>query len=229
VWFGLVGARPGYSESLQGSQADQSTASLNSTVQDSKSPKNEHFVAGELVFVHVTADSNSLLNGAFFIDKEGFVEIPILGKLYILNHTPESFARIISEKGAAYMKDTHVTTRPVIRMTYLGNWKKPGMYYTNPDIALWDALYRSQGPINEKNIKKMYVLRGNDRLTIDVLDAYSKGTSIVDAGMQSGDIIILPTPGQGFWYYFRDSFTLIATIATSIGTVVNTYLLIDRM
>lgn len=189
----------------------------------------DHFVAGEALFIQIAADSSSLFNGAFPVSRDGFADFPILGKVYVLDQTPTQLATFIAEKGSTYMKDTHVKAIPAVRMTFLGNWKRQGMFFVNPQGTFWDAVLYTQGPLNEKNIHKLKVQRGHEKLAIDVLDVYSKGTTLVDAGIQTGDIVILPTPGQGFWFYFKDVVMVTASITTAVAGIISTYLLIDRL
>jgi hypothetical protein len=114
---------------------------------------------------------------------------------------------------------------PVVRLTMLGHWQRPGMHYVDPELSVWDACRVVGGPAGETSIDKWHVMRGSQLLGIHLLDEFSRGTSVRNAGIRSGDLFIIPVPNpqSGFWYWFRESLTVTAQIAGIAGTVLTAY------
>ncbi len=184
------------------------------------------FKAGETMAVQVPLDTASVLNGYYTVDSMGFVNLPVMGRVYIHNRGVQEIQSMISQKMSSYMRDTHVTVSPVIRLAILGSWKKPGMYYVNPEASVWDACMAAGSPVYERKIYKWKVMRGTAELPIVLADEFSRGTSLRNAGIRSGDIFVIPVPdpNAGFWYWFKESLTATAQVASVAATALTAYL-----
>ncbi len=190
------------------------------------------FKAGETILIKVPLDTASVFNGAFPIDADGYVTLPVLGRLYIHNQRASDVADYISKQAAPYLRDIHVTVTPVIRLTLLGYWQHPSMVYVSPEASVWEACHLVGGPAGEVNLDKWKVYRGSQPLNISLLDEFSRGTTLRGAGVQSGDIFVIPVPNpnSGFWYAFRQTLDVVAQLAAvtaSVFTVYLTYLIVD--
>jgi hypothetical protein len=76
-------------------------------------------------------------------------------------------------------------------------------------------------------------MRGSSITQIMLLDEFSRGTTLRSAGIRSGDIFVIPQPNpqSGFWYWFRESLTVTAQIASIVGTTLTlyvTYLVLEQ-
>jgi protein involved in polysaccharide export with SLBB domain len=200
--------------------------SLNSQEGTAPLPE-ERFVAGEAMTVDVVLDTVAFLNGGYPIDSSGYVDMPLLGKIMVGGKTREEVENYLSSKLANYLRDTHIQAVPAIRITWLGHWVKAGQYYVSPKSTVWDAVYMAGGIAGERNIDKLEVQRGTQKILLNVLDAYSKGTTLAGAGIQSGDIVIIPVPrpDEGFWYWFKESLTLTTQVATVVTSAMTAYIL----
>ncbi|HLP42096.1 MAG TPA: hypothetical protein VK465_11355 [Fibrobacteria bacterium] len=190
------------------------------------------FKANEGMILKVPLDTASVLNGAYPIDSAGYVTLPVAGRLFVHDKSVDEIASYLGKSMSQYLRDTHVMAIPVVRLTLLGHWQRPGMHYVDPQLSIWDACRLSGGPLTEANIHDWKVMRGSSILPISLLDEYSRGTSLRNAGIRSGDIFVIPTPNpqSGFWYWFRESVTLTAQVAGIVGTTLTayvTYLIIE--
>ncbi len=191
----------------------------------------EWFIAGEALTIRIPADSSSILNGGYPIDAEGYVDLPILGKVFVTDKNRKEFQAFLKAQLAHYMKDTHITARPAIRISFLGGFLRPGMHYIHPDDVVWDAFIRSGGVALqvqvEEEIHKMLVMRGSQKLHIKPLDIFSSGLTLREAGILSGDIFVMPIPieKKGFWLYFKDGVSVFASVISVAASLMTTYLL----
>jgi protein involved in polysaccharide export with SLBB domain len=184
------------------------------------------FKSGETMTVEVPLDTASVINGHYTVDSMGYVKLPVMGNVYVHNRGVSEIQSMIATKMSAYMRDTHVTVTPVIRLALLGSWKNPGMYYVNPDASIWDACTVAGSPVYEGKFRKWKVMRGTDELPIVLADEFSHGTSLRNAGIRSGDIFVIPVPNptSGFWYWFKESLTATTQVATVAATIITAYL-----
>jgi Polysaccharide biosynthesis/export protein len=193
---------------------------------------NEIFKAGEALVLEAPADTASFLNSGYAIDSEGYVDLPILGRVLVAGQTREVVQTFLGAKLANYLRDTHVIVRPAIRITLLGYWGRPGQYYISPDATLFEAVRPAGGIAGEQTLGDIHVMRGDAITDISFLNHYSQQSSLAKAGIQSGDIVVVPVPREdvGFWYWFRETLTVTAQIATIAGgflSIYVTYLLLE--
>jgi protein involved in polysaccharide export with SLBB domain len=184
------------------------------------------FRSGETMTVAVPLDTASVINGHYTVDSMGYVKLPVMGNVYVHNRGVSEIQSMIASKMSAYMRDTHVTVTPVIRLALLGSWKNPGMYYVNPDATIWDACHVAGSPVYERKLGKWKVMRGTNELPIVLADEFSHGTTLRNAGIRSGDIFVIPVPDptSGFWYWFKESLTATTQVATVAATIITAYL-----
>lgn len=191
----------------------------------------ERFVAGEALTLDVALDTGAFLKGGYPIDSAGFVEFPVVGKVPVAGKTRAEVEEFLSQKFANYLRDTHITAIPAIRLTLLGYWVRQGMYYVDPRSTVWDAVYSSGGIAGERTIDRIHVMRGSTVTTIPFLDEYSKGATVRQAGIRSGDLVVVPVPrdNSGFWYWFRETVAVTAEMAAVISTALSAYIVYESL
>ncbi len=185
----------------------------------------ESFFAGEAMLVSAPLDSNAFLNQGYPIDSLGYVDMHILGRVQVAGHSRDEIEAFFSEKFANYLRDTHLSVIPAIRLTLLGSWVRPGQYYVNPRSTLFEAVRPSGGIAGERTLNEVRVQRGEATTDISFLNAYSAGISLAKAGIRSGDMVVIPIPREntGFWYWFRESVSLTAQVTGVVATVMSAY------
>jgi polysaccharide biosynthesis/export protein len=190
----------------------------------------EVFKAGEALLLDAPMDTAGFLNAGYAIDKDGFTDLPILGKIEVGGHTREEVEAFLGEKLANYLRDTHIMAKPAYRITLLGHWMRPGQYYVSPNATLFEAVQPAGGIAGERTLDAIRVQRGDTNTSISFLNAYSQGISLEKSGIHSGDLVVIPVPrdNTGFWYWFQQSLSTTAQIATITSSIIVTYLLIDR-
>jgi len=189
------------------------------------------FFSGEGMIIQVPLDTASVFNGSFPIDSAGYVHFPVLGREFVHGKSVAEVEEYLQKNAAPYLKDVHVSATPAIRVTLLGFWKNPGMYYIDAEATVWEAFRVAGGPAGEVNIHKWRVMRGSTDLSVPILDEFSKGSTMRAAGVKSGDIFVIPVPNpaSGFWYWFRETLSVTAEVAAVTATILTTYLTIEYL
>ena len=90
----------------------------------------------------------------YLVDKEGYVDFPVLGKLQVDGISRNELADMLKEKLSGYLKNPIVTIQFLnFKVTVLGEVRNPGSYKVNSErISILDALGISLNSV--KSLKK---------------------------------------------------------------------------
>ncbi len=192
-------------------------------------PYTERFVPGQALTISIPADPESFMAGGYPIDMNGYADLPIVGKIFVTDKTRPVMEAYLGEQLAPYLRDTHLQVRPAYRLTLVGFWKEPGMHYVSPDQPVWEAIKVTGGPAGERTLHNLRVMRGSERIDINLLDQYSRAQTLREAGVESGDFFVLPVPvPRTTWDYFREGVEMVGRLATTVLAVVGAYNVIRR-
>ncbi len=143
-------------------------------------------------------------NNRFKVNPEGFISIPNVGVVYVAGLTFEEASRRIKDKLTANgysnirtgLTKVNITLGAIrsIRVTLLGEVRKPGTY-TLPSLAtVFNALYASGGPNDRGSFRNIEIIRNNTVAgKLDVYDFLSKGDLRSNILLADQDIIRIPT------------------------------------
>ena len=142
-------------------------------------------------------------NNRFKVNPEGFITIPNVGVVYVAGLSFEEASKRIKEKLAASgysnirtgLTKVNITLGSIrsIKVTLLGEVKKPGTY-TLPSLAtVFNALYASGGPSESGSFRDIEVIRGNRVIdTLDIYDFLNRGDLSSNILLADQDIIRIP-------------------------------------
>ncbi len=181
------------------------------------------FKPGDGVYVNTFPDTNSFLNRVFPIDDRGYAEFPIVGKVNVSQMTTQEVVDFIKKTYQQYLFYPNVYVKPVVRISLLGGFARPGLYYVDLNSSLWDAVYQAGGTIREDGIYEMQWEREGDEKTSDITPIFERGVSLRAMGFRSGDQIWTPSPdARTFFDTIRDILPLLS-FTTTIWVLYNTY------
>lgn len=139
---------------------------------------------------------NLNLSRDYPINPEGYIIMPFLGEVKVKDLTAYELMQILEQRYSEYLKNPYVYVRPLIRVTMQGAFNRPGSYRTDPSSSLWDLVALAGGPRQDADLKRITVERGGKVVIRDVLNAFEKGHSLEDVGIESGDQMIVPRRRQ---------------------------------
>jgi len=142
--------------------------------------------------IQVTIWQEPDLSGNFSIDSEGYVILPLIGKVHVSRFTPESLESYLQQEYASYLRNPIIQTLPLIRISVIGYVRDPGLYRVEPDRPLWDVVAVAGGPTNNGDVTRLYVSRGGEVVNDNLLVAYEEGISLREVGIRSGDQVVIP-------------------------------------
>ena len=132
----------------------------------------------------------SNINDEYTIARDGTIFLPLIGKLKVTGHNQESLVELIKEKFSPYLKEPFIKVTPLIRLTLMGAFNKPGSYRIDPDESLWELIDMAGGPGDNCDLNGLTVERGGKEVITDLLASFEKGHSLAEIGIRSGDQII---------------------------------------
>ena len=142
-------------------------------------------------------------NSRFKVNPEGFITIPNVGVIYVAGLTFEEASQRIKDKLVANgysnirtgLTKVNITLGSIrsIKVTLLGEVKKPGTY-TLPSLAtVFNALYASGGPGERGSFRNIEIIRNNRVVdTLDIYDFLIRGDLRSNILLADQDIIRIP-------------------------------------
>ncbi|HKP97274.1 MAG TPA: hypothetical protein VJ385_16110 [Fibrobacteria bacterium] len=186
----------------------------------------EDFLAGDAIRILIPADTGSVLKGVYPIDGSGMADLPIAGRVVVAGKNRQNIEQYLAGLWAPYLKDTHVQAIPVIRVAIMGNVKTPGYYYPSPDAVIYDAINLAGGPLLPYKLEETSHLRAGKVLNDELARSISQGMTLREAGIASGDEILVPVPER---ITMKEAIPLIGTALAIVLNAMTIYFLsVDR-
>lgn len=181
------------------------------------------FTPGDAIFISNLPDTTSFMNGIFAIDDRGFAEFPMVGKVNVSKMTRDELIEFLKTRLRDQLNYPNLYVKPVVRISLLGGFRRPGLYYVDINSSLWEAVRLAGGTLLEEGIYDLRWERDGDERSDEVVKFFESGTSLKKMGFQSGDQVWTPSPDrETFWDTVRDVMPIL-TFATTIFVVYSTY------
>lgn len=181
------------------------------------------FKPGDGVAINAFPDTTSFLNNIFPIDDRGFAEFPIVGKVKVSAMSSDELTNYLRETFKAWLRNPNIYVKPVVRVSLLGGFARPGLYYVDYNSTLWDVVRLAGGPILQEGIYDMRWERGGKKRKGNLTQYFESGISLKRMGFQSGDQLRTPPEVETFWDQFRTDIIPLVTFATSMALLYWTY------
>lgn len=163
-------------------------------------PKNYQVGPGDEIVVDIYGYSEASYR--LIVSKEGSINIPYIGIVYVNGLTIDEAAQRIKSKLATVYSTiaTGKTSVQVsigrirsIKVTLMGEITQPGTY-TLPSLeTVFNALYASGGPTSNGSFRDIEVIRNNKIIdTVDVYDFLMNGDQSKNIRLQDQDVIRVP-------------------------------------
>ena len=178
---------------------------------------------GDALLVSTFPDTSSFLNNVFPIDDRGFAEFPIVGKVKVSAMTKRELENYLRDTFKGWLRNPNIYIKPVIRISLVGGFRRPGLYYVDQNSSLWEAVHKAGGHILEDGIYDMKWERNGKKQKGDLTQYYEAGISLQRMGFRSGDQIFTPPISESFWAQFRNDVIPLITFATSMALLYWTY------
>jgi len=137
------------------------------------------------------------------VSPEGSINIPFIGIVPVVGLTVEQATRRIKDKmihsGYASMSNEQTQLQVSvgkirsIKVTVIGDAKKPGSYNISSLSTLFNALYAAGGPTDKGSFRQIELIRNNKVITkLDAYDFLLKGDQTNNVRLTDQDVIRIP-------------------------------------
>jgi protein involved in polysaccharide export with SLBB domain len=126
----------------------------------------------------------------YTIGRDGNILLPLVGEIKVVGHDQESLIELLTEQYSPYFKEPFITVLPLIRVTLMGAFNKPGSYRIDPEESLWELIDLAGGPSSDCNLKSLKVERGGKVVVKDLLSSFEMGHTLEEIGVRSGDQVL---------------------------------------
>ncbi len=188
-----------------------------------RSVPEEQFLSGECIRIWIPADTGTTFDTVYAIDGQGMADLPIAGRIVVAGKNRLNIEKYLGELWAPYLKDTHVQATPAIRVSVTGGVKLPGYYYPHPDQNVYDVINMAGGPLLPYDLDEIEHRRAGSALNDDLAEKISAGHTLREAGIASGDEIVVPIVRKVSW---PEAIPLIATALTIVLNALTLYILV---
>ncbi len=189
------------------------------------------FFPGEGVRISVFPETDHFLAGDYPVDSDGTITLPMLGRVEVSSLSSAELRSFLQIHFEHHLRFPDLQLSPLMRISMLGGFEEPGLYYVMPQSSLWDLVYMAGGTLHESGLRRMRWERSRRVVGRDLVGFLESGVSLQQAGFRSGDQIWTPSePRSGFWsgvvrdVVIRDILplaTFMLTLYVSLSTINN--------
>jgi protein involved in polysaccharide export with SLBB domain len=186
------------------------------------------FIPGDAIRIMVFPDTNTFPSGTYFIDGEGYVDLPIIGYLKITTMTIQDLTELLKKTYIQFVRFPYIIVRPLMRVSLFGGFVRPGLYYVDPHATLWEAIRCGGITQRRDGLSKIVWERDHSVVKKDIVPLFKSQSSLYQLGFQSGDrLSVTLRPENTRWEVFRAEvlpiLTLVMSTALSAATLYQTY------
>jgi polysaccharide biosynthesis/export protein len=130
---------------------------------------------------------------------DGKISLPLVGETQAGGLTVAELASRLTTQYERTVRGAQVTvsvreirSRPVF---FLGGVVKPGAMQLTQELTVLQALSSVGGPLPSADLESAFVLRGDKRIPVNLLEMLQRGNMAQNLRLQPGDTVVVPTAG----------------------------------
>lgn len=180
--------------------------------------------SGEGTQLASTFQTSTLFLYSYPVNKDGNINYPVLGKVFVKGLTLEEVERLLEDKLQDYLSDPSVSVKFVNNyITLLGEVKKPGRYdYTKEKINIFEALGLGGDLTDYGNGQRIAVIRNVDSIAkINYIDITNKNVINSELyNLKPNDVVYVEPMKAKMWGFTQFPFAIaLSLISTTILTL----------
>ena len=145
------------------------------------------------------------LSGMFLVDPEGFVTLPLLGRVHVADLPLRELRDELVGRYAVELRNPSISITPRRRVYVLGEVTRPGLLALDPTMTLAGAVALAGGANREGDLSKLRIMRDGQVL----MDSAGPEADLLSVDIRSGDQIFVDRRG---WFDRNSTFIVSATI-----------------
>ena len=133
------------------------------------------------------------------VDSSGDIFLPEVGQLALAGLKYEDAAPVLKAGIGRVYKNFNLSVAMdrlrSIQVFVVGEARRPGSYTVSSLSTLINAIFESGGPSSRGSMRRIELKRGNTTYNFDLYDLLVRGDKSKDAGLDTGDVILIPPAG----------------------------------
>ncbi|MFC1508450.1 polysaccharide biosynthesis/export family protein [Candidatus Omnitrophota bacterium] len=126
------------------------------------------------------------LCGEFLIHADGFIRLPLIGKVHVSGQTEDELNKSILSSISVYIKNPHITIAPKFSVSVMGYVEKPGVFTISDSDRIIEVIARAGGFTPEAS-GSISIYRDDRVINISKNKIFEKNTVLSFA--KPGDVI----------------------------------------
>lgn len=152
------------------------------------------------------------MSGEFRIDENGVVVLPRLGRMRVVDDSPEVLERKLVREYERFLQHSSIDVTLLRRVQVLGAVRNPGLYPVDATMSVADALALAGGATSEGNPRRVQLVRDGERIGVKL----NADTPLASAQIRSGDQLFVP---ERSWY-IRNSGVVAAALTATTSLII---------
>ena len=158
-------------------------------------PSEEYRIGTEDV-LHVIVWDNKDLEQTVMVRPDGKISYPLAGEIQAQGLTVPQLTEVLKERLSGSVKNPNVSVMVKeirsFRVHFIGRVAKPGVFPIKAGTPLLQALTLAGGTTEGADLPSAYIIRGNEKLPIDLRKLIHDGDLSKNVKLQSEDTIVVP-------------------------------------
>jgi polysaccharide export outer membrane protein len=154
------------------------------------------YVIGPGDVLEIQVWDNKALDQTLFVRPDGKISLPLVGEIQAAGQTVPQFQDALAE---AYLKTVKAPSVTVIlkeirsrAVYFVGGFVKPGVEQLTRDLTVMQAISLVGGLLPNGDGEKAFVLRGGQRIPVDLTRLIQKGDVSQNLKLEVGDSLVVP-------------------------------------
>jgi len=154
------------------------------------------YKVGPTDILYISVWHEGEFSGPVAVHEDGKITLPLVGDLDVGGKTPNQIEKIVGEALAKYVVNplVTVTVQEVLSKKYYldGEVARPGEYPLVAPTTILEALSKAGGLAMFANSKKIYVLRGDDKIPFNYKDVIRGKNMKQNILLKPDDHVVVP-------------------------------------
>jgi polysaccharide export outer membrane protein len=173
------------------------------------SPESQ-LVPGDIIRLNIWREPD--LTGEFLVHEDGTAVLPKIGPLHVTRLTPSELKTHVIEEFSKTLRNPSIEVVVLRRILITGQVANEGVYPVDPTMTLVEALALAGGPTPNARNDRVFLIRGDREIEIDMDEA----PEVRNLALRSGDQLLVPASST----WVRNWKLLVGMVSSTISLAI---------
>lgn len=178
--------------------------------QETVEPPESKLVPGDVIRLNIWREPD--LTGEFLVHEDGTAVLPKVGPLHVTGFTPTELKTRVIEEYSRTLRNPSIEVVVLRRILITGEVANEGIYPLDPTMSLVEALALAGGPTQAARSDRVFLIRGDSEIEIDMDEA----PDVRNLALQSGDQLLVPASST----WVRNWKLLVGMVSSTISLAI---------